>query len=171
MCFYNVSGAIIAGVPGRKVGLAGMAGMASHNYRRFHTMKKIVVSLLVLFFTGAFMLSCSSSSESPGAVFKEMGNQIDELVSVLEKHKTDAAAATLALQGYLDKNGTKLKDLAEKAKQIGQKIKDDPKLQQEVMMHALGMIGKAGKLNNIVRDLTKDPGFNAAWTKYQQLSR
>jgi cytochrome c556 len=134
-------------------------------------MKKIVASLLVLFFAGALMLSCSSSSESPSAVFKEMGNQIDELVGLLEKNRTDPAAAALALQGYLDKNGTKLKDLAEKAKQIGQKIKDDPKLQQEVMMHALGMIGKAGKLNNVVRDLTKDPGFNAVWTKYQQISR
>lgn len=38
-------------------------------------------------------------------------------------------------------------------------------------MHALGMIGKASKLANVVKDLTRDPGFNAAWTKYQQLSR
>lgn len=134
-------------------------------------MKKITVSLFAFVFAGALLLSCSSSSDSPSAVFKEMGNQIDELLGVLEKHQNDAPAATLALQGYLDKNGTKLKDLAEKAKQVSQKIKDDPKLQQEVMMHALGMIGKASKLANVVKDLTRDPGFNAAWTKYQQLSR
>lgn len=133
-------------------------------------MKRIIAIIAVLAVIGSFAVSCSSSS-GPEAVFKQMGNIMDDLISVLEKNQNDPAAAAKAVQGFLDKNGAKLKALALKAKKIGEDVRKDPEKAKELMVHAFSLMGKATKLSKLTSKLSGNADFRKVWNKYRKASQ
>ena len=132
-------------------------------------MKRIITLITLLALVGTLAVSCSSSG--PEAVFKEMGSLMDDLIAVLEKNQNDPAAAATGVQSFLDKNGAKLKELALKAKKIGEDIKKDPEKGKELMVHAFSLFGKASKMAKLTTKLSKDAGFRKVWNKYRKASQ
>ena len=77
-------------------------------------MKQSILHFLLLLLVLASFGFCATacSSDGPEKVFREMGVLMDELIGILDSSKKDVAAATLAMEGFLSRNGARVKALA-----------------------------------------------------------
>lgn len=133
-------------------------------------MKKVCSLLLLLVFV--FPAAVFADTDDDAAyVYKELGKLIDEMIVIFKAHRNEPDVAADKLTLFNTKNKARIKRLNMRSAQLNKEMQADPNKAAAMLPLLMPLMQKALELSKLAQEMMQHPGFQKAWSDYQNSTK